>query len=243
MYFEFEEDVENFESFVVHQATVHAPGGTESEFYVGSVGGEDDVAENEVGYIKAAYIPSKTWRETYTGDWGLLRWGSDFKGWCEFRNRMGDDEFYDFPRIVKALAKRIMRCREDWLSDDDVEEMSQSELEERFEFYMEKAHERFDEERERTRKFHVDKPQVDFICVAKDRQRRGYGTALYRKMTEELDRRFGFSLHASTLQRDAAEKAWEKLITLDWNEAEEVPTPFVDDKTRYKISAKTKQVA
>jgi GNAT superfamily N-acetyltransferase len=90
----------------------------------------------------------------------------------------------------------------------------------------------------------VDKPRVEFIRVARSHQRQGYGTALYRRMTEELDRRFGFSLYASQLQRDCAEAAWEKLITLDWNDAEEEEVPFEgDSSTRYKISSKTKQMA
>jgi len=147
--------------------------------------------------------------------------------------------------VVKSLAKKAMPWS-DWITEDELEEMSESELEERFDFYIEKLHDEFDEERERTKRFHVDKPRVEFIRVARHIQRNGYGTALYRRMTEELDRRFGFELYASQLQRDCAEAAWEKLVTLDWNDATEEELPFKgDDTTRYKLSMKpeTKAVA
>ena len=245
MRFEFTEDTEgtaaNNNGHVVHRLDLHVEGKTNAnERFNNAFEGD------EVGYISVTYIPSKTWRERYTGDWGLLRWGSDFHGWCGFlKPSRYEEKFYPFPKVVKSLAKQAMPHR-DWITEDELEEMSDSELEERFEFYIEKLHDRYDEERERTRRFHVDKPRVEFIRVARSQQRQGYGTALYRRMTEELDRRFGFPLYASQLQRDCAEAAWEKLVTLDWNDAEEEEVPFEgDSSTRYKISMKpeTKAVA
>lgn len=233
MRFEFDENAEasaaDNNGHVVRRVNLYLPDESNS----GDHGGFDG---EEVGYINATYVPSEVWRERYTGDWGLLRWGSDFHGWCGFLDPLADDEFYPLSSVVRSLAKKTMR-RSEHLTKEEVQEMSESELEERFEFYIEKLHDEFDDQREETKQFHVDKPRVEFIRVARGYRRNGYGTALYRRMTEELGRRYGLSLYASQLQRDCASAAWEKLITLDWNDATEEQIPFEGDgSTRYKLT-------
>jgi GNAT superfamily N-acetyltransferase len=258
MNFRFEKDVEDVRNcgHVVHRLDLCVD-------EKGNSGGEVPVdlgfQGNEVGYIKVTYIPSETWRERYTGDWGMVRWLADFKGTCgltdfktvedEDGEVIGTEEFLhkDLRKTVNVLSKEIDHHR-DWLCNTgELEEMSEEALEAAFDHYTDELWDRYEEDYKRSRRFHVDKPRVDFIRVAKDHRRNGYGTALYRRMTEELDRRLGLSLHDGGLQSDEAEAAWEKLVMLDWNEAtvEKYPKKVGEGtKTRYKLSfAQDKQAA
>ncbi len=217
----------------------------------------------EVGYISVTYIPSETWRERYTGDWGLVLWLSDFKGLCgvtsreQIHNDRGDlvgvkeNLHKDLEKTVKLLSQAV-ESYGDRLSSEEVEEMAKKELEMAFDYYTDKLWERHEDHYKLSRRFHVDKPRVQFIRVAKPHRRNGYGTALYRRMTEELYHCFGFSLHDGGIQRDQAETAWKKLINLNWNVSSVEQYPKLakrgvnqdEVKTRHKLKwRETKQLA
>lgn len=243
MNFRFIEDTEATKAdnngHVVHRVELHVEGETSrSNAFYG----------DEVGYINVTYVPSDVWRERYTGDWGMVRWLNDFTGACGFTDcehvtdENGDitavNEWLhkDLEKTVRTLSKYLDR-RSEQLSKSDVEEMSEEALEAAFEHYTDKIREEHGEDYDAAREFHVGKPRVEFIRVAREHRRKGYGTALYRRMTEELDRRFGFKLYDGGIQSDEAEAVWEKLVTLDWNKAQEVEYPHDHkDRTRYKLS-------
>lgn len=229
----------------------------------GKSGGCNAFYGEEVGYINATYIPSETWRERYTGDWGLVLWLSDFKGLCgateheKIYDEEGDIAYVkknlhkDFEKTVKVLSKRFDSYG-DWLSSEDVEEMADKELEMALDYYTDKIEEKCGDQHNLSRRFHVDKPRVQFIRVAKAYRRNGYGTALYKRMTKELHRRFGFSLCDGGIQRDQAKAVWEKLINLNWNTSSVERYPKLakrginkdEMKTRHKLTwRETKRLA
>ena len=225
MDFRFIEDAEGPPSanngHITHRLELHVP-------EKGNSGGCNAFYGEEVGYISVTYIPSKTWRERYTGDWGLVLWLSDFKGLCGVTDheKIYDEEdrlvgvkenlHKDFEKTVKLLSQTV-ESYGDRLSSEEVEEMAEKELKVAFDYYTDKLWERHKSHHKLSRRFHVNKPRVQFIRVAKPHRRNGYGTALYRRMTKELHRRFGFSLHDGGIQRNQAEAAWKKLINLNWN--------------------------
>lgn len=247
MDFDFHEDAEaqkgDQRGHVVHSLRLHVDGADNS-------GGHGAFYGEEVGYINVTYIPSEVWRELYTGDWGMVRWLSDFTGACGLTdhehifdddgNIVGMNEWLhkDLPQTVHILSKYLDRY-DDRLSKFDVKEMEEDTLEMALGYYVGEIEKQHGEDYEASRRFHVDKPRVEFIRVSKDHRRKGYGTALYRKMTEILDRRYGMKLYDGGLQSDEAQAAWEHLVTLDWNDAREVSFPNDDrGKTRYELSMK-----
>lgn len=220
-------------------------------------GGTEAFRGEEVGYISVTYVPSKVWRERYTGDWGMVRWLNDYTGACGFMDIehiededgcfVGTNETLhkDVEKTVKQLSKYVDQYR-NRLSEPEIEEMTKEALEEAFRHYADKIRSEKAEKYETSREFHVDKPRVEFVRVAKPHRRKGYGTALYKRMTEELGRRYGLRLYDGGVQSDEAEATWEHLVTLDWNNAREVPYPNDSTgRTRYELSIKpeTKQAA
>lgn len=249
MDFRFVEDTEgtaaNNNGHIVHRLELHVPGESNS-------GGSEAFYGDEVGYINVTYIPSDVWEKRYTGDWGLIRWGSDFRGWTGFTDftRNGDEVekwlHKDMVTTVDYLSRQVdSHCN--WLCNTgEIAEMTENELEVAFDYYTDKLWEWHKEDYKATREFHVDKPRIEFIRVAKRHRRKGYGMRLYKRMAKELDRRYGFPMYAAQLQREEAEAAWEKMVTLDWNDAEEVTVPFQkDETTRYRVrfTDNEKQVA
>jgi GNAT superfamily N-acetyltransferase len=192
--------------------------------------------DGEVGYINVTYITEESWERLYTGDSGLLRWLNDFQG-AHFK-----PEKHSLEKTVKLLSQKCENWH-DWLSDDEVEEMSQEELEVRFDSYTSELWEKHRTEHENTRKFHVGKPRVEFVRVKERFQRNGYGTALYRRITEILQERYGLCLYSTNLQSESAVATWEHLLEAEWSEVEEVEVPFDKDlpgcdNTRYELSVK-----
>ena len=260
MNFRFIKDVEGPPSanngHITHRLELHADEKDNS-------GGCNAFRSDEVGYINVTYIPSKTWRERYTGDWGLVLWLSDFKGLCGLTDH---EKIYDeedrligvkenLHRNLEKTVNLLSKAAESYgnrLSFEQVEEMTEKELKMAFDYYTDKLWEKHKDHHKLSRRFHVDKPRVQFIRVAKPHRRNGYGTDLYRRMTEELHRRFGFSLHDGGIQRDEAESAWKKLINLNWNTSSVERYPKLakcglnqdEVKTRHKLKwRETKQPA
>lgn len=260
MDFRFIEDAEGPPSanngHITHRLELHVP-------EKGNSGGCNAFYGEEVGYISVTYISSKTWRERYTGDWGLVLWLSDFKGFCGVTDheKIYDEEdrlvgvkenlHKDLEKTVKLLSQTV-ESYGDRLSPEEVEEMADRELEMAFDYYTDKLWKKHKDQHKLSRRFHVDKPRVQFIRVAKPHRRNGYGTALYRRMTKKLHRRFGFSLHDGGIQRDQAKAAWKKLISLNWNISSVEQYPKLakrglnqdEVKTRHKLKwRETKQPA
>jgi len=260
MNFRFIEEAESSPSanngHITHRLELHVP-------EKGNTSGCNAFYGEEVGYINVTYIPLKTWEERYTGDWGLVLWISDFKGLCgatsreQIRNGQGElvdvkEHLHkDMAKTVELLSKRFDSFG-GRLSSEEIEKMSEGELELAFDYYTDKIEERYGGQHKLSRRFHVDKPRVQFIRVAKPHRRNGYGTALYRRMTEELHCRFGLSLHDGGTQRDQAEAAWKKLINFNWNDSATEHFPKLEAnglnqdqmKVRHKLRWKgTKQPA
>lgn len=244
MDFRFKEDTEgtaaNNNGHVVHRLEAHMEGETGDEH--GGMEGD------EIAYINVTYVPSETWENDYSGDWGLLRFADHYRGWCGFLHCEAFDDksgFKPLSEVVRSLSRKVIR-RSERPSREECQNMNRDELEVRFDHYIEKAWEELEEDWESAKQFHVDKPRVEYIYVSEDFRRQGIATKLYKRMATELERRYGLHLHSSTVQRDEAEAAWEKLITLDWNDHEEEFIPFPGSgKVRYKLSVNpgTKQPA
>lgn len=219
---------------VVHRLEAHLEA-SEPDY----VGFEDQQFENgEVGYIQVTYVPSEEWERRYTGPEGFLRFMGEMKGWlsktAEWSRRK---QVVEMSRRLDSFGNKF--------SKSDVQALSDHEIEMAFEHYIGKLEEKYGKERKNARKFHADKPRVEFIRVAENYRRQGIGTALYRKMAEILNDN-DMPLCSTNLQREAAEKAWEALVQKDWAEPNETQLPFEgDDKTRYELFVKpeTKAVA
>lgn len=174
-------------------------------FVEGKSADKSGFAEGSVGYIKVKYIPSKKWQELYTGDWGFARWLADFAfmgGLKEKERRFNEDEeFVGMEEWIPKNKRRVATAICDKLGVSDTS----------FEQAIKLAKSRFAVDYRISKRKHVDRPMVEFIEVAEDHRRNGYGTALYRRMALELNRRFGLGLHGSFAQSKEAQATWRHL--------------------------------
>lgn len=226
----------NNNGYVVRRLEVFGP---ENPDY-GEFGPMGGICGGEVGYINVTYITEENWEKRYTGKYGIVRWISDFKNVpISVPGESPIERKSPFQNLVKNLSKEAERSRSDWLSRSKAEEMSRSELESLFDVYKSAIEDKYEKEKSACKEFHVEKPRVEFVHVAKNYRRRGIGMALYKEMTRILNEHYNLPLHSTNLQREAAEKLWDKMVTLDWNTADEVEYPFEDDdRTRYALSVK-----
>jgi GNAT superfamily N-acetyltransferase len=216
---------QSFNGHVVHRLEARAEGKsrTDSDFE------HSGYRSDELAYLNVTYIPSSVWEEQYTGALGFLRWASDFKGWTGVVDK-------PIESYIVTLSQKLDPWS-DWLSRDEVSDLSLMEKCRLFENYFGQATKEYGEDYEATHEYHVDRPRVDYVCVAESMRRQGIGTALYDEAARVLAENYGLALHASTLQSDAAQGTWEHLNKIrDAVSPTTIPSPSGDtDKYVYDL--------
>lgn len=156
--------------------------------------------DNEVGYINVTYIPKATWKDMYGGDLGILDWLSDFRSW----NLPGDRNMEE---LIRLMSYKLDRQR----PAEDVEALGLQETAEMFEELLSRTWERYRENYNTAREYHVDRPRVDYVCVDENHRRQGIGEQLYVRAARKLAEDYGMALHGSSLQSDYAKAMWKHL--------------------------------
>lgn len=153
---------------------------------------EEGGYQKKVGYLKISYIPLERFQEVYPTIWHFM---SHQKGWA-----LGEalDQLDDINVLWKALFVYV-----GYHSRPDVPEEEKRQV-------IERTAQRHQEEFREFRRFHVNKPLVDFIRVDPNWRRKGIGQTLYKKGAEIMAQR-GMKLHASGIQEDEAKAAWKKM--------------------------------
>lgn len=169
-----------------------------------------------VGYLKIAYIPLSIWRKYFDKNpWAFLK----YKNW-----KIGDTR--DPVKLWETLLRQSYFWPQDmwehipYLGENPSPEEAKANVE-----AFEKAYLNGPEMRG-YRRFHVDKPDIDYIRVDTKHQRLGIGKALYQYGAMKMAER-GLALHASSIQSPEAKATWKSL--------EERGKPVIRSKGRKKL--------
>lgn len=194
---------------------------------------------DEVGYIKASYIPEERFEKVFPTVFHylsnvrgkLILNRGDGKSVGSNRDEFPDD-IKDFAESLHQYARGEMRTHPDYPAYGD--EVSEEKWAEIAEYYVEKYKERYGDDYSRFREWYVNKPYVDYINVKREYRRRGIGFQLYKRMAEILGER-GMVLYASSLQSEEAQAAWEKLKEVLPVKTTTEETDYGEKKKRYYI--------
>lgn len=179
--------------------------------------------EEKVGYLKASYIYSKTFKQFYPS--GILNYIDQHGGAVVFEIGEG---FYKPATNIKSLDADELNKVAHRLQGFSFASTPPTKRIESFTDFRKW----FTEESSKNRKFlqqvgcysnfkrRIDVPFVDYINTSRsdyngvlsDNRRLGIGGMLYKVMAKELDKK-GMRLHSSSLQQPEAVAAWQKLAS------------------------------
>lgn len=146
----------------------------------------------EEGYLRVAYIEGESFEEYFPTVWHLLA----FRGNCRLKTLVEEDN------LTKDKIWQAACCTPPGQDVPDDETRDRG---------IERVRENNQKELEEFRRFHVDKPVVDYVKVQPEYRRQGVATEMYEHMARWLAKR-GLRLYASGIQRDGVKKLWAKLV-------------------------------
>jgi len=173
----------------------------------------------EAGYLKISYIPKERFDTKYPSLVNYL-----LKQYIP--NEFARTNWRDMPDDVKKkllLYAVLSRHRPPakywdlgWSNQDDIKNMDTKTLDHYLSMIdSPRLNKHHATEFEKFKKYHVDKPLVDYIRVYDGFQRQHIALAMYQKAAKWLQKQ-GLYLHASGLQQPEAKAAWEKMQSLGW---------------------------
>lgn len=174
------------EAFIVHDIRAHVLG-------------------EQVGYLKISYVPAQRFERAFPTVWHFAAY---HQGWGFDPN----DKAETWKRAHLAMMQHPESCgispvllTDEHVPDEKTIDKDLKILERRCNNHL-----RF--QLQQYRRWHVDKPKVDYIKVFEECwRRRGIATAMYLYGARFMAREFNLPLYASTLQRHAARAAWRKI--------------------------------
>lgn len=159
------------------------------------------VGDEEVGYIKAAYVPQSNFKAYFPSPgWLEINRASSSERTPSLEGKSDEDLAKFIDQNNRSL--RSQRSELEGLNSDTLLEKAKETLE----HHNEEGRHRYNAFEE----FHVDKPRVDYVKVYDSWKRKGIGTALYEEMAETLGEE-DMALYASGLQSDDAVAIWDYL--------------------------------
>lgn len=178
----------------------------------------------EVGYVKAAYIPRSNWERLCPTP---IHYRAVHHGWVRIRNFLEEQNIESDPiEFASLLTGR--RCR----SNREVRDLEEAlEIIERVQDRQRPHYEHFE-------RAIVDNPYVDYIRVYEDYRNHGIARAMYERMGQFLGDK-GLTFRGSGCQSDAAALVWEKMVADPKYPTEEIVLEgFGDykDKIRYRLN-------
>lgn len=152
------------------------------------------IGSDYVGHIKVSYIPMENFMKLYPT---ILHW---------IVLKSHDHKILDHLDDIDFIYNEISRgWGRGWGRDKTKEDKIK---------YINSFIDAYRDEYRRFKRFHVNKPMVDYIDVKKNKyenlRRQGIGEALYRKMSEIMKDK-GMKLHASGIQSDDAKASWRSM--------------------------------
>jgi len=189
----------------------------------------------EAGYLKISYIPKERFDARYPSmvNYILKQYIPRELVGTHWRNM--PDEVKKTLVTYTILGRYVPRTQGwdlAWSDQSKIKDMDSETLDHYLEMVDDpKLNKNNAQEFQKFKKFHVDKPLVDYIRVNEDFQRQRIALAMYQEAAKWLDKQ-GLLLHASGLQQPAAKAAWEKMKSLGWT------APAPSDPSRTVINPK-----
>lgn len=174
----------------------------------------------EVGYLNMSYIPRARFMARYTA--GVLSYCDLMEGHCLFDRSEGrGGKSHDIASFDDETLRLFVRraawtfLHRDFSMGDELAAMDRSAMLALVSTITERATLLHQNKFDAFRRFHVDKPLVDFIRVDDELQGRGIGLALYAEGAKWMAEK-RMQLRSSSLQSTGAPAAWRKMEALGW---------------------------
>lgn len=174
------------------------------------------INSEEIGYIKLAYIPKSRFNYFYSSilDYLVLIQGKHVLPYCGTGCALDIVPFNKIPvdKLKKSIVSASISINK-WVSSDEETRLCnlpESEVVDEYIKLEKIAKREFGKNFREFKKFHVNKPIVDFIHVEPRYRRAGVATLLYKSAYHWMKSK-NMKLYASATQQPASKAAWLKI--------------------------------
>lgn len=176
-----------------------------------------ELNDEKIGYMRLAYIDEETFIDEYPTIFHFL---ARIKGKVRLKDPVRNNDWYE---VVKQLNKSY--------NYPNYDNGTLGECLEKYEDYIErKTLPHYSE----FYHFHVNRVDVDWSEVNKNKRGEGYGEKLYLQAAKWCEKSLDIHLHSATTQSDSAQKLWSKMTKKHGDKIKTVKyiDPRVDKKTK-----------
>lgn len=171
------------------------------------------IGDQNVGYLKLAYIPAERFKKWYPS---ILNYIQQISGNIIFPQEYRGTHWTKIP--IDVLRKYVYNIAQvagvGWNESNSLQEQALNAPEKWVRQLYHSLEQKIQKEKgglfNRFKKYFVDNPYVDYIKVDDNYKKQGIGTALYRAGHAWMKSK-GMKLHASNTQTPDAQGAWKSL--------------------------------